>query len=138
MRTGDTLETFAVFEERYDEAADRAEPHDPTEVARFAERLNGLQGLDYDAVSARLADLTLPAGFVFVRFFEAATGEYFGGILSDDFTPIDATDILIQLVPDAEFDVAIYDFGRVWVGTRAMPVTKPGVLDLEIDYRKLN
>lgn len=138
MHISDVNEFFDHLESFYDRAAEHAGPHDPAETLRYAERLSGLGGLDFDAVEARVSDLPFPSGFLFARFFDARTGGYFGGVIDRRFKPVDTRSLLYDLVPDADYQAAEGLPPRTWVRTTAMPVTKPGVLDLAIDYRTLN
>lgn len=138
MHISDTEEFLDHLEDQFDEAAPHAGPHDPAEIARYAERLSGLEGLDFDQVMDRVGDTPFPSGLLFARFFHAATGERWGGVLNRTFKPVTTKSLLYDLVPDAEFQELQGAAPRAWVRTTAMPVTKPGVLDLAIDYRSLN
>ena len=138
MHIDDVNDFLEHLESFYDRAAGHAGPHDRAEMDRFADRLSGLAGLDFEAVAAKVAKLPFPKGFLFARFFDARTGEYFGGVIDRSFKPIDTRSLLADLVPDADYQAAEGLPPRTWLATTAMPVTKPGVLDLAIDYRTLN
>lgn len=117
-------------------AADIVEPHDDGELSAFAARLCGLGGLSCDEIMESLKQLHVPGDFPHLQVSSLKRG---GTMIRQLITPsqqqLTLHEVLISLLTAVRNEAAFYDGEVVWDTTVAMPVKRPGLLDLGIGLR---
>lgn len=128
---------FDICDELVAQAADLVEPHDDNDLAAFAERLCGLEGMDLDELRPHLAGLEIPGDFRHLRLHNLTNGMPWGGRYCMDQSRLTLDELLIIIVCVIPRDDLTPQGPGVWTGTVALPIMDPGVLELGLIFQPL-
>ncbi|HEY0027426.1 MAG TPA: hypothetical protein VGC35_06110 [Allosphingosinicella sp.] len=127
---------LSICDELAKEAADLVEPCDERKVAAFAEKLCGLEGLDYKGMRERLSGVEMPGDFRHLRITNLSTAMDWGGRYNMHHESITVDDVLRHMACTVKLARATPgNKGGVWTKTVALPITDPGVLELGVIFR---
>lgn len=126
MASDKVLARQRYFEQVRIVAADRSIPQEQNASDRIACVLSGHAGSTADEVLDVVGRFRLPETLLCVRLFDEGRTEMFEHIVSTDGRGLDVAHVV-----DGVCD-HLGEMGRLWLSTRALPVTDPGILDLEI------
>ena len=107
-------------------AAEKSKLHEPFDACHLESVLSGHAGSTADQVIKTIGSLRLPISQPCVRIFDERETRMFGHIVSTDDQGLDVAHVVDGICDHLE------EIGRNWLSTRALPVTNPGIIDLEI------
>ena len=121
-----TLARLRYFERVKIMAASQSTLQEQSDLNRIAAVLSGHAGSTADEVIDVVGRFRLPTTLLCVRLFDEGQTEMFEHIVSTDGRGLDVAHIVDGVCTH------LHDEDRLWLSTRALPVTDPGILDLEI------
>lgn len=131
-------QVHGICDQLVSEACYLVKPHDEADVASFASRLCGLEGMALAELRTHLAGLEIPGDFRHLRLHNLTNGMPWGGRYSVHQSQLTFDEFLIIVATVLKRDDVTDEGPGVWTETVPMPIIDPGVLELGLIFRPLN